>query len=85
MRGDQVVVHVARMAGRVAQPVDAGDFGEPEEQPAEAPVAPVRSFAMPGVDVLAEQRDLAHAARPRAALASATIASTGRETSAPRV
>ena len=61
MRGDQVVVHVARMAGGVAQPVDAGDLGEAEEQPAEAPVAAVGPVAVPGVDVLAEERDLAHA------------------------
>ena len=37
MRGDQIVVHVARMAGRVAQPRDAGDFGEATQQLAERP------------------------------------------------
>ena len=62
MGGDEIVVHVARMAGGVAQAVDARDFGEAEQQPAEAPVAAVGPFAMPGVDVLAEQRELAHAA-----------------------
>ena len=67
MGGDQVVVHVARMAGGVAQPVDAGDLGKAEEQTAEAPVAAVRAFAVPGVDVLAEQGEFAHAApgKPR--------------------
>ena len=33
MRRDQFVVHVARMAGGVAQPVDAGNFGEALKQP----------------------------------------------------
>ena len=61
MGGDQVVVHVARMAGGVAQPVEAGDLGEAEEEPAEAPGAAVRALAVPGIDVLAEQRDLADA------------------------
>ncbi len=36
-----------------------GNLREPEEETAEAPVAPVRTFAPPGVDVLAEQRHLA--------------------------
>ena len=40
---------------------------------------------LPGVDVLAEQRQLAHALRARAVRASATIAAAARETSAPRV
>ena len=61
MRRDQFVVHVARVAGGVAEPVEPGNFREPEEQPAEAPVPPVRCFAAPGVDVLAEERDLADA------------------------
>ena len=33
MGGDEIVVHVARMAGRVTQPVDARQFGDPFEQP----------------------------------------------------
>ena len=61
MRSDQIVVHVVGMAGRVAQPVDAGDLGQPKQQAPEAPFAPVRTLALPGVDVLAEQRHLAHA------------------------
>ena len=62
MRGDQVVVHVARMAGGVAQPRDARDSREPMQQRGRASQArPSASFAVIGVDVLAEQRDLAHA------------------------
>ena len=43
MRRDQIVVHVARMAGGVAQPRDAGDFGDAAQQLAERPGAAVRS------------------------------------------
>ena len=39
MGGDQVVVHVARVAGGVAQPEQAGDLGQFAQQPAEAPGA----------------------------------------------
>ena len=63
VRGNQFVVHVARMAGRVAQPCDARNFGESEQQPAKSPCGAVRSHAMIGVDVLAEQRHFAHARR----------------------
>ena len=84
MRRDQVVVDVARMAGGVAQPRDAGDFGDAMQQPAERPGAAVRTFAVIGIDVLADQRDLAHAGVGEVRT-SARIFSTGRETSAPRV
>ena len=60
MRVDQLVVHVGGMAGHVAKPVEPGDFGEAGEKAAEAPRGAVRALAMPGIDVLAEQRDLAH-------------------------
>ena len=39
MRGDQVVIDVARMAGGVAQPRDAGNFGDAMQQPPERPGA----------------------------------------------
>ena len=42
MRGDQAVVDVARMACGVAQPVDAGNFGEPLEQLRKREAAAVR-------------------------------------------
>ncbi len=61
MRGDEIVVHVARMAGGVAQPRDAGNLREPMQQPAERRGAAVQILAVIGVDVLADQRDLAHA------------------------
>ena len=61
VRGDEIVVHVARMAGAVAQPRDAGNVREPLHQPAERRGAAVRVLAVIGVDVLAEQRDLADA------------------------
>ena len=49
------------MAGGVAQPRDAGNVREPVHQPAERRGAAVRALAVIGVDVLAEQRDLADA------------------------
>ena len=57
----RLVVHVAGMAGGVAQPRDARHLGDAMQQPAERPGAAVRAFAVIGVDVLADQRDLAHA------------------------
>ena len=58
---DQRIIDVAGMAGRVAQAHDAGNFGDAAEQPAERPGHAVRTFAVIGVDVLPDQRDLAHA------------------------
>jgi hypothetical protein len=56
MGRDQLLVHVARVAGGVADPVQALDFSRRADQPAKRP-AVVRV----GVDVLTQQRDLAHA------------------------
>src|SRR3546814_13172178 len=66
MCGDQFVVHVPRMRRRVANPAQPVDLGEPAHQPPEAPGAPVRSFAMIGVHVLPEQRDIAYPPRDEA-------------------
>ena len=63
VRGDQLVVHVARVRRGVAQPQQAGQLRQLAQQPAEAPGAAVRRLAVPGVDVLPEQRDLARALR----------------------
>ena len=57
MGADQRVAHVGRMGGGVAQSFEAVDGGETEEKIGEARVA-----VPPGVDVLAEERDLARAA-----------------------
>ena len=84
MRRDQVVVDVARMAGGVAQPRDAGNFGDAMQAAAPSVQARPGTFAMIGVDVLADQRHLAHAGSGEVRT-SARIFSTGRETSAPRV
>ena len=61
MRGDQFVVHVAGVAGGVAQARDAGDVCKPMQQPSQAPRSAVRPFAVPRIDVLTEQGDLANA------------------------
>ena len=63
MRGNQIVVHVARVGGGVAQPRQAGDFGQFAQQPPKTPNIPIRRFAMPGIHVLAEQGDLSRALR----------------------
>ena len=49
------------MTGRIAQPVDAIDPRDAVEQARQRPRPPVRALAVIGVDVLADQRDLAHA------------------------
>ena len=59
--GDQLVVHVVGMARGVAQPRDSLDLGEAAQEPAERPAPAVRALAVPGVDVLADQGELAHA------------------------
>ena len=58
---DERVLDVARMAGRVAQPDDARNFGETIQQLAERPGLPVGTVAMIGVDVLPDEGDFAHA------------------------
>ena len=57
MRGDQVVGHVVRMRGGVADPRQSLDAREPPHQGGEAGSGRVAV----GVDVLPEQRDLDHA------------------------
>src|SRR3546814_5400354 len=70
MRGDEVVVHIERMRGRVAQAGDAVDLRQRADQSAEAPDAAApdaaapdapRCFAVVGVHVLPQQGDLLHA------------------------
>ena len=85
MRRDQIVVHVARMAGRVAQPLDARGFRRRAAAAGRASTARRPALAVIGVDVLAEQRHLAHAGSRPAARPPRRSSSTGRETSAPRV
>src|SRR3546814_3957213 len=76
MRGDEVVVHIERMRGRVAQAGDAVDLRQRADQSAEAPDAAApdaaapdapRCFAVVGVHVLPQQGDLLHAGRRQAA------------------
>ncbi len=61
MRLDQLVVHIARMRGRVAQPLEPRQLGERANEPAEAPHCAIDAVAVIGVDVLAQERDLARA------------------------
>jgi hypothetical protein len=61
MRRDQVCAHVAGMAGGVADALDAADGGEPRDEASQRPGAAVGSQPVIGIDVLAQQRDLAHA------------------------
>ena len=55
------LVDVAGVAGRIAQAHDTVDFGKTMQQPAQRPCPSVGTFAVIGVDVLADQGDLAHA------------------------
>ena len=58
---DQRVVHVARMAGGVAQARDAGHVRQAMKQASERPDRAVRPLTVIGVHVLPDQRQLAHA------------------------
>ena len=59
---DQTVVHVARVAGGEAQPLDARHARKALEQARERPRAAPVIGPVIGVDVLPEQRDLARSA-----------------------
>ena len=61
MERDQIVVHVPRMARRVADALDRAYLGEALDQLRQRPGPAVGSLAMIGVDVLTEQRQLTHA------------------------
>ena len=61
MRRDQARVHVARMARGVAQASDSRHLGNARQQTPQRPGTAVGSFAVIGVHVLPDQRDLAHA------------------------
>ena len=67
MGADQLRVHVARVRGGVAQPGEPGDLGQRAQQAGEAPGRAVRALAVVGVDVLAQQRELARTAGDEAA------------------
>src|SRR5499427_1801304 len=58
---DQIVVHVAGMAGRVAKPQQPWYVGETMQQVGERRRPAVRSLAVIGVDVLSDEGDLANA------------------------
>ncbi len=61
VRRDEAVVHVAGMAGGVADAGNPGELGHSLQQPPQRPGAAVGSRAMIGVDVLPDQRHFAHA------------------------
>src|SRR6516225_2240700 len=49
------------MTGRIAQALDARHASDPFEKTRQRPGTGVRTFAVISIDVLADQRDLAHA------------------------
>ena len=61
VRADHVLAHVLGMGTRVTDPVDAADRIELLEQLRERSPSLTRKVAAVGVDVLAEQGDLANA------------------------
>ena len=87
MRGDQLVVHVARDARSCSGCARAPSISASARiRRAEAPASPVRRRAVIGVDVLAEQRDLARArARPAGAPRPATVGDRPRILGAARI
>ena len=61
VRRDQRVIQIARVTRGVAQPRNARDPGDARDEARERPFRAVRSGAVIGVDVLPDQRHLAHA------------------------
>ena len=57
---DQSIVDITRMRGRVANPVEAGQLGQPAYEFAETPISAIGTLPMIGVHVLAQESDLAH-------------------------
>src|SRR5262245_64399355 len=58
---DQLIAHVAGMAGRIAQSLDAFDPRQPSDQLRQAAALAARGNASIGIDILTEQRELAGA------------------------
>ncbi len=61
MSRDQPVADIARVRSRVADAVETGEFRQGADQLRQPPLAAVQAVAVIGVDILAEQRDLARA------------------------
>src|SRR5260370_26281627 len=62
MSGNQLIVDIAGMGGRVADPIEAGQFSQATYQRAQPPFPAVGSLSVVGIHVLAEQGDLAYPA-----------------------
>src|SRR5216684_7924652 len=60
MGGNQLIVDIAGMGGRVADPIEARQFSQAADQRAQPPFPAVGSLSVVGIHVLAEQGDLAH-------------------------
>ena len=60
MRRDEPIVDVSRMRGRVANPVEAGQFGQPAYESPKTPVFAIGTLPVIRIHVLAEKCDLAH-------------------------
>src|SRR6516162_1846638 len=59
MRCDKPVVDIIGMRGRIANPVEARQFGQPADEFAETPVFPIWALAAIGIYILAQKGDLA--------------------------
>ena len=82
--GDQLLVHVVGVRGRIAQAQHAGDFAAAASSAGEV-AGRRRRRAVIGVDVLPDQGEFARARPRRGVSISPSTWPTGRETSAPRV
>ena len=82
---DHVLAHVLRVRARVADAVDPVDRVDRGEQVGEADPRLLRQVAPVGVDVLAQQRHLAHAVGRQALDLGDQLAPAARLSSRPRV
>ena len=85
MRGDQIVVHVGRVAGGVADPREAIDLRKVADQPRKANGVALVVLAAPRADILAEQRDLLRARVDQLARFGDQIAIGARDLRAARI
>ncbi len=82
---EQALIHVARMTRGVTQAFQGGQFGQPAQQIAKAERPAGGIEAVPGVDVLAEQRQLHDAGIHEVFRLAENIGERARDLSAARI
>src|SRR6266436_4459165 len=85
MSGDQLIVDISRMRGRVADSTETGQAGQLADKPAKPARTAVRTLPVIRVYVLAEKSDLAYPRRHRATRLRQDLRDWTRVLRAPRI